>query len=657
MPDLDIFWYSYLIAVILAAISLGFSLKFVLPALRLRQASSRVIAALGKIRTEKPEDIRDVIARDAMASSRFSRVWGEYAQTLHPQRTGAGLRWRATTLAETFFTDQALVDNPLKTEYYKHLPGILTGLGIIGTFTGLIIGLGHFDVSLDPGQTQYQLRMLIHSVGHAFIVSAVAITLAMAFTFIEKSLVTVCYRQVEDIRQLIDGLFDTGADVEYLERLVSASELSTTQAREIKDAIVGELGAVFSALVEKQIEAFERSGARTSGELGQLLGASLGGPIKDMVAAVRDTNTVAAGQGESMTKMVGEVITQFSTRMQDISAAQTRETSELLGRTNDALRTTAERFSSMAGSLHDSGREAVEAMGRQLQETVCVTQESQAMARRQMGEHAEAMLRAMADSQLQTNQLVEKLVAHLESEVAAVVVRIHTETKSVAESQREQSERMGQATQHLATEFAGQHERMAALSLATNQSLERAVTHLSGATQETIAGMQAGASLLAAAARDFADAGNGVAGALASSKAVIEEIGAASAALSTTATAARQMFGEHLQAAESFARMVQDLRDTVNLAKRDAAMSASLVDRLEAAASRLGVAQTRADEYLQGVTRVLDQAHQAFADNIERTLRESNRQFQHELSQAVGLLSGAIQDLGNTVETITDARR
>lgn len=605
MPDLDIFWYSYLIAVILAAITLGFSLKFVLPALRLRRAFSGVIAALEPVRDGKAEDLRGAIAKGAMASSMFSRVWGEYAQTLHPQRSGAGLRWRATTLAETFFTDQALVDNPLKTEYYKHLPGILTGLGIIGTFTGLIIGLGHFDVSLDPGQTQNQLRQLIHSVGHAFIVSAAAITLAMVFTFIEKSLITVCYRQVEEIRQLIDGLFDTGADVEYLERLVSASELSTTQAREIKDAIVSELGAIFSALAEKQIAALERSSARTSGDLGQVLGASLGSPINDMVAAVKDMNSAAARQGESMTKMLVEVFAQFSTQMK---------------------------------------------------ETVSFTQESQSVARRQMGEHAEMMLRVMADSQLQTCQLVQKLVAQLESEVTMVVGRIRDETRSVAETQREQSERIGQATQQLASEFAGQQERMAALSIATNQSLERAVARLSGATQETIAGMQAGAGLLASAAEDFANAGNGVAGALDSSKEVIAEIGAASAALSATATAARQMFGEHLQAAESFSRMVQDLRDTVNLAKRDAAMSASLVDRLEAAASRLGVAQKRADEYLQGVTRVLDQAHQAFADNIERTLRESNRQFQHELSQAVGLLSGAIQDLGNTVESIADAR-
>ncbi|KVL17931.1 hypothetical protein WS95_18650 [Burkholderia sp. MSMB1826] len=62
--------------------------------------------------------------------------------------------WRSTALAETFFTDQAIVDSRLKTDFFKHLPGVLTGLGIIGTFLGLIKGLVHFDVSVDPAAAQ-----------------------------------------------------------------------------------------------------------------------------------------------------------------------------------------------------------------------------------------------------------------------------------------------------------------------------------------------------------------------------------------------------------------------------------------------------------------------------------------------------------------------
>ena len=657
MPSLDIFWYSYLIAAILAAITAGFAIRFVMPALRLRQAFSAVIQALGMIRGEAGEDLRDAIAKGAMASGTFSRVWGEYAQTLHPQPSGDRVRWRATTLAETFFTDQALVDNPLKTEYYKHLPGILTGLGIIGTFTGLIIGLGHFDVSLDPGQTQNQLRQLIHSVGHAFIVSAVAITLAMIFTFVEKSLVTVCYRQLEEIRQLIDGLFDAGADVEYLERLVATSELSTQQAREIKEAVVSELGSLFSALSAKQIDAVEQASARLSSDLGQLLGTSLGSPIKEMVVAVKDVNIAAARQSESMTQMIAGVLADFSSQMREVSAAQTRDTSQVLLNTNEALSMTAEKFSEMTGLLHESGREAVESMGRQLQQSVAMADDRHMATQREMGEQTKSMLRTIADAQLETNQLVHRLVTQLQGEVTTVVGRIHDETKLVTSAQREQADRVGAATQALAAELATQHERMVALSVVTNQSLERAVARLADATQETIAGMQAGADILAGAAQAFANAGQGVNGALESSSKLVGEIETASCALSETTVAARQMSDDYARAAESFAKLVQDLRETVELAKRDASMSASLVDRLESAAQRLGVAQTRADEYLHGVTRVLDQAHQAFADNIERTLRESNRQFQHELSQAVGLLSGAIHDLGHTVESIADARR
>ena len=32
------------------------------------------------------------------------------------------------------FNTQVLVDTPLNTEFFRHLPGLLTGIGIIGTF-------------------------------------------------------------------------------------------------------------------------------------------------------------------------------------------------------------------------------------------------------------------------------------------------------------------------------------------------------------------------------------------------------------------------------------------------------------------------------------------------------------------------------------------
>lgn len=641
--NVSTYWYAVLIAALLAAITLGFLVRFVLPALRLGGHFAAAVAALEKIRRERGGDLRERVAQEALARPVFAHVWEEYAQTLHPQAADGGTRWRATALAEVFFTDQALVDTPLKTEYYKHLPGILTGLGIIGTFTGLIIGLTQFDVSLDPGQAQGQLRALINAVGHAFVVSAIAITLAMLFTWIEKSLVTARYRQVEQLRQLIDGLFDVGADVEYLERLVHAAEAARGEAREARATLGAELRAVLGEIADRQIAATGRHHERLAQELGALLASRLGQPISDIANAV---NSVATRQDETVTRMIGEVLAGFSNQMQSLFAGQVRETHELLLATNAAMRETAGQFAAMAGRLDATGREAVDAMSTQLRQTAAEAEARQQTLQRASGEQVERMGATLAALQAQSAERIDRMLSRFGADIGAAVGDIQ------AQAQQEQAERLARAADASLAGFSTQVERLAALTLALQQSLQENLAGLSGATREAIEGMGAGADKLATAAQDFAQAGAGVSAVMSAATAVAERSNQAAETLATATAGARQLLDDQADANAVFAALVGDLRDTVAIARRDASLSAELVDRLQAAAERLAGAQRRADDYLQGVTRVLDQAHQAFADNVERTLRESNRQFQSELARAVGLLSGAIEDLGQTVEAV-----
>ena len=179
-------------------------------------------------------DIESKVADDPQ----LSRLWAEYSDALDKRNelpdpvNSRARRWRASALAETFFSDYALVDSPLRSDFYKHVPGILTGLGIIGTFSGLINGLIHFDVS-DPATTQAQLSLLVQTVGQAFFVSALAIALAMLFTWMEKALLSARYSQVESLQHLIDSLFEAGSGQESLERLVVATEAQVAVMRDV----------------------------------------------------------------------------------------------------------------------------------------------------------------------------------------------------------------------------------------------------------------------------------------------------------------------------------------------------------------------------------------------------------------------------------------
>lgn len=174
----------------------------------------------------------------AQSDAQLAALWTEYNQAVEtlqhlesaPQ-TSAG-QWQASSHAENFFTEHALVDSPLRTHFFAHMPGILTGVGIIGTFTGLIAGLIGFDVS-NPAQVQSELSQLVQTVGHAFVVSALAIALAMVFTWLEKSLLTGRYRQVEQLQQNLDTLFKPHAYAQHLERLTLATEMQASLSHKI----------------------------------------------------------------------------------------------------------------------------------------------------------------------------------------------------------------------------------------------------------------------------------------------------------------------------------------------------------------------------------------------------------------------------------------
>ena len=211
------------------------------------QALSETFFAAMKAKTGSAVVNLSEIEQQVLGDARLASLWAEYSEALQglpvtpPSEPTRIKQWRSTALAETYFSEHALVDSPLQTDFYKHVPGILTGLGIIGTFSGLIIGLIHFDVS-NPETTQAQLSLLVQTVGQAFFVSAAAITLAMLFTWVEKSLLTGRYTQVETLQHQIDSLFEGSSGEAYLERLVAAAEAQAAASHEMLKELRRTLG-------------------------------------------------------------------------------------------------------------------------------------------------------------------------------------------------------------------------------------------------------------------------------------------------------------------------------------------------------------------------------------------------------------------------------
>jgi len=308
--NLKAYWHLVVLGSIILVLILFFIFKFIIPSYRLKGNLDQAIQAIKKLKTStgKGQAINiDLIRNEIMTAQKLGHCWSEFAETLHPQTATDDMgqervvRWRSTVPAEVFFNVETLIAVELRTEYFKHQPGILTGIGIIGTFAGLLRGLSTFSVSSDPETVRLSLDTLIHGVVEAFTVSASAITLAMITTFLEKIIITRQIKQLEDLCQLLDSLFEGGAGEEYLARLVKSGESSATQTAQLKDALVSDLKEMLAEMTRQQTEAIadsfrESSSAQIatteqSGDrIAQAISDSLSEPLQKIAAAVNTTS-------------------------------------------------------------------------------------------------------------------------------------------------------------------------------------------------------------------------------------------------------------------------------------------------------------------------------------------------------------------------------
>ena len=110
-------------AFIVLVVATGFFfVQFFFPSRKLSKELAKAIKKLDEIKQRldgKPISDLDEI-KSVFTTEELKHLWREYAETLHPQKQsdefgqGRIIRYRATSMAEVFFTEQALVETPLK---------------------------------------------------------------------------------------------------------------------------------------------------------------------------------------------------------------------------------------------------------------------------------------------------------------------------------------------------------------------------------------------------------------------------------------------------------------------------------------------------------------------------------------------------------------
>lgn len=639
---------------------------FLVPAVLHWRRLRELRKALARCAADSPiEAFTAVFSKD----TKLAHLWSEYEGSLHRQQKEQDAQLitiaaRATVPAEVYFNNQFVVDSRLRTEFFKHLPGLFTGVGIIGTFSGLIEGLRAFQLSENAATVRVSLESLMHSVSEAFFISATAITAAMAVTLLEKLLLSVLYRWTEEIAQAIDARFDAGAGEEYLSRLVKSSEESASQAKMLKDSLVSELGELLRELTHAQVSAsreqqdhlaqrmtdtaqLQVEAARADNkELGTVIAESiqnsLSGPMQDIANTVK---SASGDQSANAGRMLQDVMTSFSQRLNDLFGGQIAGLSDLNLQTAKSIQDAVSTLQALVANMEESSKRSSESMAERMAQAIERMEERQESMNAQSQAFVEQIRGLVASSQTETSAKLQSTLEVLGTQVSQTLATLNDSQKQVFESNRSREQSMtDRATTVVGAMSDSVSGAVKEMSAATAQ-MAQSVAVLTSTTTTSIDKMNAGADQLSLASRSFASAGDRVSSVLGQAANVTAKLVETSAALSSGGNAIQELLKDYSTQRDAVGTLVTELRAIVQLASKEASLTKDILARIESSSERLGVAQKKADEYLSGVSRVLGDAHTAFASEVKRTLNTANTEFHTKLTSAVGMLSSAVQEL------------
>lgn len=390
----------------------------------------------------------------------LKHLWLEYRDTLHPLlRTANGTpETRATLPAETYFTRDVLVDSRLFDDFARHLPGILTGLGIIGTFAGLLQGLSGFDPS-NPTKAVSGLTPLLAGVSHAFIASAVAICCAMAVTFLSRLTLAYLYGLVEKLNHAIDALYNAGAGEEYLARLVHASEKSEAHAAQLKDAMVEDLSRMMTNLVERQIEAQAKASVMLGEHIGQTINSTLAAPLQRMTDAMEQTSR---GNGEAVNGMLESMLTGFMAKLEDTFGGQMRGASEQIERSLGAMQAVQDSMQQLLGDIARTNEQASTQVTGKLEEALAHASANQELMTTQMRDFVNEFRQLVADEHSKSKQVMDDTVGQVMARVNDTLQSLADSRNQSAQQEQQRNESLGRRTEEIISGLSGHQEMMAA---------------------------------------------------------------------------------------------------------------------------------------------------------------------------------------------------
>ena len=170
----------------------------------------------------------DVVAA-LQESESLKQLWKVFEKSL----TKTNDATYSTIDSAEFFSTQNLT-NGMNMTFWQSYDGIFTGLGILGTFAGLTLGLSGIDMSSGDIETlKSGIANLLSGVETAFVTSLIGISCALIYSGFHHWLIKSFQENVKSLNEKLDEIFPRRSAEDWLSKNFSEAQIHTTNLQTV----------------------------------------------------------------------------------------------------------------------------------------------------------------------------------------------------------------------------------------------------------------------------------------------------------------------------------------------------------------------------------------------------------------------------------------
>ena len=354
------------------------------------------------------EEYPELIEEINNSNNRLEKLWKEFDESLIKKYDGEKFIIRNSIDSEYFFNKKTMISH-LGSKLFNSIPGMLLGIGLLGTFIGLYFALIQLDVS-DADKLQESIKVLINMVGVKFAASIWGLGLSVLFTLIDKSLEFGLEKKLDKIQININQMFIRETAEQNLDSILNQNTQQTKALNGLATSLTEKIAAEFNTSLIPKIELMNQHFHKMPEHISSSISQTFQKPLEELSDTVKNlTTNQAEKSNEALENLIKEFLGELKSAAGDEGEslkAASAQSKDILLSTSQQLQTT---FVSMQNMFKEQQSISTERDNKILEDLNQIKQDQQEMIQNLSSSVKDNILNMNSEVSENINKLVRSI--------------------------------------------------------------------------------------------------------------------------------------------------------------------------------------------------------------------------------------------------------